>query len=198
MAFLHRRQLITTTAGAATALAVPSLSLAGGSATRIPTVAEIRRSKRDFWILADLINDYRREIGLPAARMSARLTAVAAVHAKDLCYRRPHDIYGSLHSWSPSKYWQGGGYDYGNKDTWPLMWNKPKEITGYPGFGFEISAAGVRDAAHALQVWRESESHHNVIANRHVWNDPRWQWHALGAVFYKGYACAWFGDKEDV
>ena len=50
---------------------------------------------------------------------------------------------------------------------------------------------------HSLQVWQKSNSHNQVLLNKGVWDNPRWQWKALGAVFYEGYATAWFGDKSD-
>jgi hypothetical protein len=201
----RRHFLRTSFTGAAAAV----VSLAGsplawgqssGSHTpsRLPTESDIRARGVDVWLLVDLINDYRRRNGLHAVPLSPRLTAVAALHVKDLEKHRPHEVYGSLHSWSETGRWTGGAYRESDDKTWPLMWQKPKEIAGYDGFGFEISAARVRDLRHALAVWQVSPSHNNLLLNRERWKDPRWQWQAVGAVFHKGYACAWFGDQPDL
>jgi hypothetical protein len=164
---------------------------------QFPTVAQIRASQPDSWKLVDAINAHRRPQGLPEIPLSPRLTAVAYWHAKDLAEKRPHQPHGSLHSWSQDPRWRGGVYRADDKTTWPIMWEKPKEIAGYDGLGFEICAADARDWEHAFELWKQSEAHHGVILNRGVWADPQWRWQALGAVFYKGYACAWFGNAAD-
>jgi hypothetical protein len=164
---------------------------------RLPTVAEIRSHRPEFWKLVDAINALRKPHGLPAIPLSPRLTAVAYWHAKDLAERRPQETYGSLHSWSVDPRWHGGAYRADDKSTWTIMWDKPKEIAGYGASGFEISAAEARDCEHALELWTQSQAHHQVILNQGVWADPRWRWRALGAVFHKGYACAWFGNAPD-
>ena len=164
---------------------------------RLPTVEQIRSGPSAAWKLVDAINDHRRQERLPAIGLSPRLTAVAYWHAKDLAERRPQETYGSLHSWSLDPRWRGGAYRADDKTTWTIMWDKPKEIAGYGGLGFEICAAEARDCEHAFELWLQSENHHNVILNQGVWSDSRWQWRALGAVFHGGYACAWFGAVAD-
>lgn len=164
---------------------------------RLPSVEELRGRSADLWQLVDLINAYRDRHKLPNIALSPRLTAVAWLHCHDLEENMPHRRHGSLHSWSEDMRWSGGAYLPQDKETWPLMWNKPKEIAAYQGFGFEVAASEVRDRRHALEVWQQSQPHNNVLLNRDVWSNPRWQWKALGAVFYKGYAAAWFGDKPD-
>jgi hypothetical protein len=164
---------------------------------KFPTVAEIRAKGDEFWKLADLINAFRRKHALPAIPLSSRLTTVAALHVTDLAEQRPYETHGSLHSWSDDERWTGGAFKKSDKTTHPIMWDKPKEITGYPGYGFEVCAMRVKSLDHALAEWLASESHADVMLNRKLWADKRWRWQALGAVFHKGYACAWFGDKPD-
>lgn len=164
---------------------------------RWTSAAEVRKQPDALWRLVDLINTYRRTQGLPEAALSPRMTAVALEHVKDLIHNRPHEATGNLHNWSNNERWTGGVYRPEDKSTWPVMWNKPREISGYAGLGFEIAAAHVDDAAHALQAWRGSRSHWEVLVNRGAWSKPRWRWKALGAVFHQGYACAWFGAEED-
>ena len=197
---LGRRSFLGTSAAAISAVASTGLAATPTSfpITKLPTATQIRRRHRDLWELVDLLNAYRRSVRLPSIALSPQLTAVAMLHAKDLVENRPHERYGSLHSWSRSANWTGGAYVASDKKTWPLMWDKPKELTRHQGYGFEICAADVRDAKHALTEWKASKSHNDVIVNRAVWAEPRWQWKSVGAVFYKGFACAWFGDQSDV
>ena len=165
--------------------------------TRIPTREQIRARSPDGWKLVDTINEHRRQHRLPAIDLSPRLTTVAYWHAKVLAERRPQDTYGSLHSWSVDERWRGGAYRSDDPQTMKIMWDKPKEITGYTGLGFEICASEARDLGHAFELWTQSAAHHQVILNQGVWAEARWRWRALGAVFYKGYACAWFGSAAD-
>jgi hypothetical protein len=164
---------------------------------RLPSVEEIRGRSPDLWQLVDLINAYRQLHDLPVVDLSPRMTAVAWLHCRDLEANKPHQQHGSLHSWSADMRWSGGAYRPKDKSTWPLMWDKPKEIAAYQGYGFEVAASEIRDRRHALEVWQQSQPHNNVLLNRDIWSQPRWQWKALGAVYYKGYATAWFGDKPD-
>jgi hypothetical protein len=168
-----------------------------GQGERLPTIEQIRAGSPDFWKLADLINDYRAGKRLHRIPLSPKLTAVAALHARDLHENAPHEEYGSLHSWSLSDRWRGGAFKRDDESTFKVMWDKPKELFGYGGLGFEVTVKGARDVAHALVTLQASKLHDDVLMNRGLWADERWSWKALGAVYYKGFACAWFGDHAD-
>jgi hypothetical protein len=157
----------------------------------------VRNQPEEVWRLVDLINAFRKEQGLPEAPLSPRLTAVALAHVNDLVHNRPHAANGNLHSWSRGEHWSGGEYRADDKSTCPVMWDKPREIAGYEGHGFEIAASHVESPAEALSAWRSSPVHLDVILSRGVWSKPRWRWKAMGAVCRHGYACAWFGADED-
>lgn len=162
----------------------------------IPSVERLRGSDPKHWKLADLINDLRRRQGLDAVPLSPRMSVVAILHARDLAQKRPHERFGSLHSWSEGGGdWKGGAYKQADKGTWPLMWEKPKEIAAYPGNGFEVAAAKCKNLEQALAAWLESAAHSAVILNRGIWEKMKWK--ALGAAFEEGYACAWFGEEQD-
>jgi hypothetical protein len=163
---------------------------------RWKTPADVRREGEEIWRLADLINAYRRQNGLPEAPLSPRLSAVALAHVHDLIQHRSQ-LGRSLHSWAQGEHWTGGEYRPADKATWPIMWDKPREIAGYESYGFEIAAANVDGPSHALREWWGSPTHLDVILSRGVWSKPRWRWRALGAVFQDGYACAWFGADAD-
>ena len=164
---------------------------------QFPSVERLRSSPPEVWKLVDLINEHRRRSGLAEIPLSPKLTAVAFLHAKDLAEKSPHKTHGSLHSWSLDSRWSGGAYRSDDMTTWHIMWDKPKEIAGYTGHGFEICAARVKDLTQAFEAWTDSRLHHDVILNRGVWSDARWKWQAVGAVFHKGYACGWFGNQQD-
>lgn len=196
----NRRQVLSALAGGTTVVAAWAWGKSSAAAertayTRFPSEAEIRERSPEHWKLVDLINAYRRRIRLPSISLSPKLTIVAYLHVRDLAEKQPHKTYGSLHSWSQGQRWTGGAFRLGDEKTYPVMWEKPKEITGYQGNGFEISAASVRDMPHALQVWQRSALHNDVILNRRIWRDLHWR--AIGAAFYKGFACAWFGEEVD-
>ncbi len=199
---MRRRELFKVAAGfGCTALGVfarsPNWLIAAPTITRLPTEEQIRSGRAENWELVDVINGHRREFGLPVVPLSPRLTVVAYLHSRDLGENEPHVKYGSLHSWSKDARWRGGAYVGSDSSTHSLMWDKPKKLTGYPAHGFEICASGAKDVRDALRLWTKSQAHHDVILNRGTWSADRWRWQALGAVFCKGYACAWFGNEKD-
>ncbi len=146
--------------------------------------------------LFDLINNYRAQSGLPAVPYSRKLTLVAQTHARDSVNFPPAN--GNMHSWSNNGNWTGGAFDNANNASWPIMWNKPNEIAGYPSNGFEISAGqggSTITPAQALQLWQTSSGHNTVILNQGTWQGFRWQ--AMGVGIYRGIAHVWFGTDPD-
>ena len=83
------------------------------------------------------------------------------------------------------------------------MWDKPQQLTRYPGQGFEIAFGADEQtrsdfsatAEVALQGWKSSRLHHDVILNRELWEDVEWQ--AMGVAIYKTSAAIWFGKQLD-
>src|SRR5918997_3933525 len=83
--------------------------------------------------VAEAINAYRAAQGLPPIPVSAEMTEVARAHVEDLAANQPEAACGgNLHSWSRQPGWTGGCYDSADAATWPLMWDKPREIAEYP------------------------------------------------------------------
>jgi uncharacterized protein YkwD len=78
------------------------------------------------------------------------------------------------------------------------MWHKPRELTSYKGYGYEISygsyGASVNEEG-ALKGWKESSGHNAVIINQGIWADNNWK--AIGVGITKGYAVVWFGEELD-
>jgi uncharacterized protein YkwD len=70
-----------------------------------------------------------------------------------------------------------------------------REITNYPGSGFEIFGYTSSDQSQpeeALSGWKNSPPHNAVILERDGWANKNWP--AFGVGIYKGYAAVWFGD----
>ena len=149
------------------------------------------------------INAYRQGLGLAPIPLSPQLTAVAQAHVQDLIANSTTDPNytgaGCVpHSWSNQGAWTGGCYKYADASSYPIMWNKPGEISGYGGTGFEIlfGANGFTvTAAEALQSWQADGPHNDVIVNQGVWKDLAWQ--AIGVWVQDGWAAVWFGVATD-
>lgn len=166
-----------------------------------------------FTALEDQINLYRKNHGgLSAIPVSPKLGVVAFYHWLDVIMYHPADQcpvdsngVKRMHSWSDQPgIWKGGCFLLENSSTYHIMWDKPKEITGYPTAGYEIAVfdSGSIDAATAMATWDSEKSlpatqqgHLDVILNRGIWSSHKWQ--ALGAFAGSGFACAWFGETFD-
>lgn len=145
--------------------------------------------------VAEAINAYRQSQGLPPILVADELTRVAQAHVADLATYRPENACNrNLHSWSNHGAWTSGCYDPNDQATWPLMWNKPKEIANYPSNGYEIAAWATPSitAEQAVELWRGDAPHDDVMLNHGIWANLTWQ--ALGGWAADGYACAWFGE----
>lgn len=147
--------------------------------------------------LYDLMMAYRSSLGLEAIPLSAKLTQVAQVHAKDLSENHdPNQGQCNLHSWSKKGTWTACCYTRDHKEA-SCMWNKPREIAGYESNGYEISyyfSSGA-NAAGGLDTWKKSTGHNQVIINDGIWKNLKWN--AIGIGFYNEYGVVWFGEKKD-
>jgi hypothetical protein len=95
--------------------------------------------------------------------------------------------------------WYGpGGCCYRPDHSKPeCMWNKPKELTSYPGIGFELGAAfsiGI-DAEISMKQWLESPPHREIIAQEGIWKQMTFR--AMGIGIRGNFAYLWFGEEED-
>lgn len=149
---------------------------------------------KDAVALADAINEYRASLGLPKVPISPALTKVARAHVRDLGENKPVTETCNMHSWSTKGAWSGCCYDKSRAAS-KCMWVKPKEIANFRGKGYEIaaSASGVTPAK-ALELWKKSPAHHDVMINRGIWSKP---WRSLGVALDGDYAVAWFAEEAD-
>lgn len=138
--------------------------------------------------LYNLINDYRKENKLPPIPLSKSLSYVARQHTIDLY----SNVKGLSHGWSTCI------YNASKKETYTCMWLKPSEMTNYKGYGYECAYSvdwGDVGAEDALNTWKKSTPHNNVITNKSIWSTSKWN--ALGVGIYKNYATIWFGEDKD-
>ncbi len=147
--------------------------------------------------IVEVINQYRIDNGLPAIPESPALTYVAEYHVYDLAMNKPMVGDCNLHSWSDQGIWSPCCYT----DELPQIYcmrQKPKELTDYPGEGYEIAAKYTTISINpncALESWRSSPRHHAVILNQGVWE--HFTWRAIGGTISKYHAVVWFGEEID-
>jgi hypothetical protein len=148
--------------------------------------------------LYDLIMEYRKEKNLESVPLSAKLTLVAQIHAKDLSENfKPFDSGKcNLHSWSKKGKWESCCYTDDHKKA-ECMWSKPKEIAGYESSGYEISyySGSGANAVDGIAGWKESPGHNQVMINDGIWKQINWN--AVGIGIYKEYGVVWFGTLKD-
>ncbi len=196
-----------------TFLGVAALGLGGMlfSRTQANTIAQTHPTPgscltADEQTLVQLINDYRAQNGLSAIPASKSLCQVAQSHVVDLETNNPDsgtDSRGmacNTHSWSDQGAWTPVCYtndhQYANG-----MWDKPEEITNgiYTSPGYEIAYGGsggfVATPQGALNGWKSSQPHNEVLLNKGIWVDNNWR--AMGVGLYGSYAVVWFGELTD-
>lgn len=148
--------------------------------------------------LYDLIMDYRKSKKLPPIPWSAKLTLVAQTHARDLSEHYEFNPKNKCnpHSWSDKGSWTSCCYTNDHKVA-SCMWEKPQEIAGYSGNGYEIayySSLGA-NANEGIDGWKVSPGHNPLLINSGSWSKIKWN--AIGIGIYKEYGLVWFGEAED-
>ncbi|CAF3789029.1 unnamed protein product, partial [Rotaria sordida] len=149
-----------------------------------------------------LINNHRRQYGLPSLLPSDNLAYVAHTHAIDIIDNSPDVNGGNMHSWSNKGKWRPVKYTPDHQQA-HLMWSKPSEISNYKFNGFEISfgyAQNVRKTmtispTEAFNSWKNSPGHNGVMIQLGTFQNTPMK--AMGVGVYKGYACVWFGQQID-
>lgn len=148
-----------------------------------------------------LVNEYRKQKGLPVVRLSASLCYVARTHAKDQTDNFRDGKKCNMHSWSDKGKWSACCYTPDHKKA-QCMWDKPRELTNYQGDGYEISFwttfpydSPEAFAKDVLEGWKKSPGHNDVIINRNTWKKVTWK--SMGVGIFGEYANVWFGKEED-
>lgn len=144
--------------------------------------------------LVKLINAYRKANGLEPVKTLPALTQVAHAHLQDLIQNKPHEKTKNLHAWSDKGKWTPGIPGGQGKDSWTIMWRKPREIADYEGLGFELAyfGFGTKDTAkEAMDYWTKSPPNREVFLNQGRYQKD---WKGIGAVKGKGFYLVWFGQ----
>ncbi|MGC8866260.1 MAG: SPOR domain-containing protein [Bacteroidales bacterium] len=148
--------------------------------------------------LFNKINAYRTERGLPELSLSRSLSYVAYLHVRDLKINRPDSVKGcNKHSWSGQGNWSAFCFprDQSRKKS---VWDKPKEITRYPGQGFELlyhTSDGEAIADDAMALWRSLAASQAILLNTGHYLKNKWK--VVGVAMYKEYISVWFGEAND-
>lgn len=150
--------------------------------------------------LADIVNDYRQQNGLSRVPISFSLSSVGQWHVWDLETNDPWNDPCNLHSWSNARpaLWDPMCYTADHAQA-AQMWNKPRQITDgdYNSNGYENSAwnSGAITPTGALNLWKASAGHNQVILNLGDWAGQTWR--AMGVGVSQHFAVLWFGTLAD-
>jgi len=146
--------------------------------------------------LHKMINDYRKRYDIPPVPLSKSLCYVAATHLKDLFFHHPDQEPCNSHSWSDKGFWKPFCYP-GDENKKNSVWDKPREMTKYPGKGYEIiyweNTQVLMDSV--LVLWKSVDYFKSFLLNTGKWQGRKWN--AIGIAIFENYACAWFGEVAD-
>ena len=79
------------------------------------------------------------------------------------------------------------------------MWNKPTEISGgaYTSTGYELAAWNFGSVESALNGWKGSPAHNDVILNQGIWASQTWQAMGVGVDPTNTTYFLWFAAGAD-
>ncbi|MCK9219835.1 MAG: CAP domain-containing protein [Bacteroidales bacterium] len=146
--------------------------------------------------LYELVNLYRKKQNLAPLPLSKSLCYVASLHMKDLFFHHPDQGECNSHSWSDKGSWKPFCYP-GDESKKSSVWDKPRELTTYPGKGYEIVywENNPVEIDTVLKVWKTEPYFNSFLTNSGKWLGKKWN--AIGISLYENYACAWFGEVSD-
>ena len=148
------------------------------------------------WKLYRMISEYRRQYDLHPIPLSRSLCYTANTHVKDLFFHHPDIGPCNFHSWSDKGPWTAFCYP-SDEDKKRSVWDKPRELSGYPDKGFEIvyweNSAVVIDSV--IAFWRSFDYFNSFLMNTEKWKEREWK--AIGIGICQNFAAAWFGEVAD-
>jgi hypothetical protein len=121
---------------------------------------------------------------------------VAYTHVKDLYQNHPDQSPCNFHSWSNRGFWKPFCYP-GDEKKNNSVWDKPKELTGYKGKGYEIIywENNPVNIDSIIPFWSSIDYFNSFLLNTGKYQDKKWM--AIGIGIYQNYASAWFGEVPD-
>jgi hypothetical protein len=147
--------------------------------------------------LFNLLNRERQQKGLPKLELSKSLSYVAYLHVRDLYINRPDTVKGcNMHSWSSKGQWTPFCYPR-DQTKRRSIWDKPKEITLYPGSAFEVVyySEDKTGPVEIIELWKGVTPSAALIFNTGKYMKNHWK--SAGVSIYKGYASLWLGESKD-
>ncbi|MEA3479932.1 MAG: SPOR domain-containing protein [Bacteroidota bacterium] len=143
-----------------------------------------------------MINQYRKDNGLPELALSVSLSFVATAHVADLVNNHPDTGICNLNSWSDQGNWISCCHNsYVPKSDCIL--NKPRELTEYRGEGHELAywepMLVIPDSV--MHFWASIRESSDFLLNKDKWS--KYKWRSLGVGMLKGYAVIWVGELTD-
>lgn len=155
--------------------------------------------------LLTLIDQYRVNNGLSKVPWSKSLTQVAQWHVID-AVQNGQSIFQppcNPHSWSDMRpdLWSHMCYTPDHTQS-EKMWIKPSEITDgvYGWYGYEIVARNYPTVSAALNGWKGSQGHNDMILNQGIWQPQYLKWKAMGVGVGgtdPNYYIVWFSTVID-
>lgn len=156
--------------------------------------------------LLELVNQYRQENGKAPIAYSQTLTLVGQSHIENFRYAQQvsgdlqADPNCNLHSWYPvpAQSYTTCCYTADHAEA-ACMWDKPGEISGnaYGATGFEVAASGYVDVQAALDGWKQSFGHNDVILSQGFWESYAWNAMGVGVDQAEGWYFLWFAAQPD-
>ena len=152
--------------------------------------------------LLQLVDEYRVGNNLSTIPWSQSLMTVAQWHVIDAALNDDQIFAGNcnLHSWSNTRpdLWSGMCYTSSHAEA-AKMWSKPREITNgvYTASGYENGAWGYGSVSSALNGWKGSPGHNQVILNEGIWASQTWRAMGVGVDLVNRYYYLWFSTAPD-
>lgn len=145
------------------------------------------------------INKYRESRGLSKITLSKSLCYTAYLHAFDLYHNWTESSDCNMHSWSGKV---GGAIFCYPKDQDERrrknVWNKAREITGFPGVAYELVYKDdllQSDVLIALDMWSSTVAGRNYLLNEDKWKDKEWL--SIGVAVYNNYVSVLLSAVKD-
>jgi hypothetical protein len=161
-----------------------------------------KRLPADFCIsseemqLFNYINSLREEYGKKSVKLSASLSFVAKTHVKDLIENHPDTSICNLSSWSDKGDWVACCYNTYIPNP-ECMKKKPKELTPYPYYGYEMAVFFEDDYSldNLDSIWSDTKQVLDMILTRGDWEKKKWV--VAGVGINDHYVSVWFGQRAD-
>lgn len=146
--------------------------------------------------LYDRVNNLREDYGKNRVEYSASLSFVAKTHVLDLLENSPDTSVCNLSSWSDKGNWAPCCFNPYVPDQ-DCMWEKPKQLTGYPYRGYELVSyfEDTLSVDSVINLWSDAREVLDMILTDGNYSKKRWI--CMGVGMNAHYVSVWFGQRSD-